>query len=99
MAGHKRRGHLDKPTRDHLTGIEAAIQAMCPEPKREDEFTVSDLFYALKKKGEKCTFEAVRFKLDRMVKSGQCEKRKVSLDGHIANLYRMAGPDSALHGS
>lgn len=95
MASHKRRGHLDKPTRDHLAGIEAALQIMSPSPQGEDEFTVVELFHRMKKKGAKCTYESVRFKLERMVRSGICEKRKVNMGGHMANLYRMTSTDSA----
>jgi hypothetical protein len=68
---------------------------MSPAPRGEDEFTVVELFHRLKKKGEYKTPESVRFKLDRMVASGICEKRKISLNGAITNLYRMISPDSA----
>lgn len=98
MASHKRRGYLDKSTRDHLTGIEAALQIMCPEPRQEDEFTAADLHHRLNKRGKKCTFESISAKLGRMVHNGQCEKRTVTLDGHVTNLYRMVSPDSAPHG-
>lgn len=99
MASHKRRGHLDKSTRDHLTGIEAALQIIHPESRREDEFTAGELHSKVSKKGKKCSYESVRHKLDRMVQSGQCKKRKVNLGGYMTNLYRMVSPDSAPHGS
>jgi len=95
MAGHKRRGHLDQSTRDHLTGIEAALQIMCPEPKQDGEFTVMELWSEMNKKGKTRSLESVRFKLDRMVRGGQCEKRKVNMGGNMTNLYRMVSPDSA----
>lgn len=98
MASHKRRGHLDKSTRDHLIGIEAALLAICPKPRREDEFTGEELFHRLRKQDNKCTVDSIRQKLNRMTRSGKCEKRKVNLDGHVTNLYRMIGPDSAPHG-
>jgi hypothetical protein len=98
MASHKRRGHLDKPTRDHLIGIEAALQAMCPRARQEGEFTGEELFHRLRKQGNKCTIDSIRQKLNRMTRSGQCERRKVNLDGHMTNLYRMVSPDSAPHG-
>jgi hypothetical protein len=89
MAGNKRRADLDQPTRDHLKGIEAALEAMIQKPKQEDEFTAMELYQKLKASGAKNTIESVRFRLDRMVLNGEYQKRKIISNGSITNLYRI----------
>lgn len=95
MASHKRRGHLDKPTRDHLTGIEAAFEMMRPKPRHKDEFTAKELLDKLKPYEKSLNLAALRGRLLSMVQAGKCERRVMNIEGKVTNLYRMTSPDSA----
>lgn len=98
MASNKRRGHLDKPTRNHLTGIEAALQAMYNAPRQEDEFTARELYEKISLIDKAATISSVLSKLNRMKETGSCTSRKTKANGRSTNLYRMTGADSAPHG-
>ena len=95
MASNKRGRHLDQPTRDHLAGIEAALEAMRPKPRQPDEFTTNELRDRLSQNDNGITYAAVSKLLNRMVQDGKCEKRLLSIDGNLTNLYRMVRPDAA----
>jgi len=95
MASNKRRGHLDQSTRNHLSGIEAALAHVVSKPQQEDEFTARELFERALIKDKSTTTASIRCKLNRMQDAGLCASRKVRLNGRSTNFYRMIDPDTA----
>jgi hypothetical protein len=88
MASNKRRGHLDQPTRNHLSAIEAALAELIPKPKQPDEFTTMELWESAGGKASGITLSSIRCRLDRAIKAGSFVTRKVIENGSAINLYR-----------
>jgi hypothetical protein len=95
MASNKRRGHLDKSTRNHLSGIEAALAHVVSNPRHEDEFTARELYERALIENKSTTISSVFCNLYRMQNAGLCTSRKIKMNGRSTNLYRMIDPDTA----
>jgi hypothetical protein len=88
MARNQRRPNLDKSTRDHLTGLEAALAELVPKPRQPDEFTAVELWEFSGGIAGGITLASIRSKLDRSVKNGAYVARKAIEGGTLINLYR-----------
>lgn len=88
MASNQRRGYLDKSTRNHLSGIEAALAELLPKPRQEGEFSAFELWELAGGRSSGITMNSIRSKLQRSASNGDYEKRKVVINGKETNLYR-----------
>lgn len=70
-------------TKKALSSLDFAIDQCRQTERHDDEFTIVE--YMERVKATRCT--AQRF-LEELIKKGSLTKRKISIDGHIVNLYR-----------
>lgn len=92
MASNKGRKRLDQPSGNTLTQIDDALSWLVESAKenviKPDEFTVEMAVKRLIDSGSPATDDAIRFRLDRMVKNGELTKRKINLGGFLINAYK-----------
>jgi len=76
MARNKREGHLDQPTRNHLSVLEKALFdiAIETQEKQPDEFTVEDL---LKAANNNTSSTTIRRKARELVEAGKWSCRSL----------------------
>ena len=73
-------------TKQALSSLDFAIQSCIVDTqKMPDEFTIAE--YVVKSKSKRST---AQYKLELMVSNGLLIKRKITIDGHLKNLYRKA---------
>ena len=90
MASHKRRGHLDQSTRNHLSALDAYIkeQAVELQPMQPDEFTVYDYIDKMKDQGVKISMTVASRNMRNLTDEGVISRRKSVKDGKQCNFYR-----------
>ena len=84
MANSKGREKLDQPAGDTLTGIDRILAALTSDTIKEDEFTIA----MVQERNPALIAGAVRCRLDRLVQSGVCKKRKIIVGKRETNVYR-----------
>ena len=76
---------MNKKTKAALSSLEFAISLSDNEPRREDEFTVSEY----SKLARKSPSQSNKI-LSEMVEQNILTLRKISIDGRLTNLYSKA---------
>jgi hypothetical protein len=80
MARNQRGGRLDQSTRDHLSALDAFIQAEveASKPRQEGEFTLDDYRKKMEASGIPVSDSTSRRRMMELVKSGTLALRKSS---------------------
>jgi hypothetical protein len=84
MANNKRQQGLDQPAGNTLTGIDRLLAELASTTLAEGEFTIA----MVQERSPGLTGGTVRCRLDRLVQSGVCAKRKVIFGKRETNIYR-----------
>ena len=90
MASNKRGSILDKPTRNHLSKLDAFIkaEAEASKPRQDDEFTIDDYMRGFKANGITINASTANRRLLEMTESKIIESRLALYNGRQRNLYR-----------
>jgi len=70
-------------TKKALSSLDFAIEKLIPSERLDDEFTIAEYVVIAK-----CKRGTAQRALDQLVRQGLLTKRKISIDGSLANLYR-----------
>ena len=91
MARHERGGLLDKPTRDHLSKLEAFLhqQAENDKPQQPDEFDAIQYVEQMANRGIITSRSNATRKLNDLVNAGTLVMRKTNKNGKVTNIYRL----------
>ena len=84
MANNKRQQGLDQPAGDTLTGIDRLLSELASSTLVEGEFTIA----MVQERSPGLTGATVRCRLDRLIESGVCVKRKVIVGKRETNVFR-----------
>ena len=84
MASNTRRKGLDQPAGNTLTGIDRLLAELNNNTIDEGEFTIA----MVQARSPGLTANTLRCRLDRLVESGVCAKRKIVSDRRETNVYR-----------
>jgi len=84
MARHQRTQHLDKSTRNHLSALDALIQAEVEstKPKQEGEFTIVEYREKMAVLGMPVSDTVARRKMRILIDSGVLTSRKSNSTGY-----------------
>ena len=90
MESNKRRGELDKSTRNHLSALDAFIkqQAVKLQPIQPDEFTINDYMQKMKDQGIVIGNTVATRRMKDLMDAGSVTRRKSVKDGKPCNFYR-----------
>jgi hypothetical protein len=90
MARNQRGGYLDKPTRHHLSALDAFIQqqAEANKPRQPDEFTAKEYADKMKLAGVKLSSNTAINHLQALIDEGKLTKRSMVITNSKTNLYR-----------
>ena len=90
MASNKRGGHLDKPTRNHLSALDRLIEEQfnASQPIQPDEFTMAQINNQLASQGKKLGRSALSSRMNQLLADGVVTMRKASVNGRQANIFR-----------
>lgn len=75
---------MDQPAGDTLTGIDRLLAELASSTLDEGEFTIA----MVQERSPGLSNNTLRCRLDRMIESGVCVKRKVILESRETNVYR-----------
>jgi hypothetical protein len=90
MASNKRGGHLDKPTRNHLSALDRLIEEQfnASQPIQPDEFTLAQISEQLASNGKKLGESALNRKMNQLLTDGVITVRKAAVNGRQAKIFR-----------
>ena len=90
MARNERRGHLDKPTRDHLSALDKLIneQFTASQPIQPDEFTIAQIADKLAQNGQKLGESALNNRMRQLLDDGIITMRKAPVNGRQAKIFK-----------
>ena len=84
MANNKRQQGLDQPAGDTLTGIDRLLCELASSTLQPGEFTIAMVM----ERSPGVSGATVRCRLDRLIETGVCAKRKIIFGQRETNIYR-----------